>query len=317
MNRWTVMTALALGFVVSSVWACPGHDAKTGCQKAALVVKADAKTADDAKNAGSEKNCEHPCPMAARLVSDKDGEHKGGCSKPCHEGAKTAAAHEGGSKKCHKGCPEIAKEVAAIMTDMPSMKYRVGEETTCCDKSAAQMVEKTGKTLQYVVADKTYQKKDEAVAALTSLLEDHAKTMASVQFSVDGKCSRCPVTAKSIAKQKGSKVMYRVAGVDFGCKTEATKVAKLVSEAAEEVGMTYVVKGKEYGCPKTAASKCTKGQKVMYKVADTETGCEIEARHLLAEAKIRTMIETAVMAQHEQGEKTAKGETTGHQDDKA
>ena len=61
--------------------------------------------------------------------------------------------------------------------------------------------------------------------------------------------------------------------------------------------MSYKVDGKTYGCDKMAGQKCKKtGKKMTYVVGDEETCCEKTARLMVTEAKIRKIVETAVVA---------------------
>lgn len=298
--------AVALFVFAGSASAMCPKSAKCGEKKATTVadkdakdVKADAKSNEQVAGdkAGKKPGC---CSKKnASLTADGKAAKKPGC---CNK-KKVSLTADGSPKKCKltgkplvngdEGCP-IAKKVEAILTSLPTMTYRVGDETTGCAKSAAEMAEKAGKPLQYVVGEKTFEKEGEAVAKLTSLLEEELKAMQSVQYSVGGECSRCPVTAKSMAKKAGSKMMYRVAGVDFAEKEDADKTVKLVSEAVTKVKMAYKVDGKTFHCDKAAGAKCNKsGKKMTYVVGEEETPCQTSAKRMQAEAKIRKAVETA------------------------
>ena len=53
------------------------------------------------------------------------------------------------------GCPvEAGKKAELVKTAIKDIKmtYKVGKETTCCDKSAGELVKKTGEKMAYVVA---------------------------------------------------------------------------------------------------------------------------------------------------------------------
>jgi len=241
---------------------------------------------------------------AAAKTGDGVVAKKGGCGS---HGATTAGDQAPCSKKCakktatlvkddadgHGGCP-VEKKVQTVLASLPSMKYRVGDDTTCCSKSASEMAEKTGKPLQYVVGDQTYGSEEEAMAALTKSLEKEAESMASMQFAAGGKCYGCPMSAKDAAKKAGGKVVYRVGGVDFEDKAKAESAVKLVSEKVASLKMSYKVGDSSFCCDKMAGSAAKKaGKKMLYVVDGEETPCAKTAQLKLVQAKIRTIIETA------------------------
>lgn len=288
----TSVMALALGLVVTSASACPGDE--KGVKKTAELTKS-------------------PCSGATTTVADKapcSGKKaitvaaKGGCGKdcdkPCCRDAKTGAAKKKGCcgksaalTSAHGGCP-IAKKANAVLTSLPTMKYRVGEETTGCSQSAAAMAEKTGKKIQYVVGDDVLANEGEAMVKLTSLIEAEVEAMQSMQFVAGGECGRCPATAKSIAKKAGTKVVYRVGGVDFDSKENAEAALVAIKEAVAKVAMEYKVDGKTFGCSKSAGAKCKEtGKKLTYVVGKEETSCQTTAKLNLAKAKVRKIVETA------------------------
>ncbi len=305
------LTALALGFGVSTATACPGCPEKT------------AKKDDKAKLVKQQANTPcHGAKTVAAKVEDGRSElvknvRKGGCNKPCGKSeAKTVSAGtspcgkkcDGNCTKdcCKKGaktvadkgydCP-ISKRVKTVLASMPAMEYRVGDEVIGCSKSAEGMAKKSGKSLEFVIGKESFKDKGNAIVHLTKLLESEASNMQAIQFSAGGKCGRCPMTAKSVAKSTGTKVQYRVGGVDFDSKADAEKVVKLVSDAVREVAISYKVDGKTYHCNKTAGSKCKKTGKAMtYVIGDQETGCETSAKLMQTEMKVRKIVETAVAA---------------------
>lgn len=315
-SLWT----LVFGLGVSAAFACPKEDAKVenkgDCGKSALKVADPVKdgrseTADNVKKdtpcsksattvaekkpcgSGCGEGCpckkasltgdKAPCAHSATAATDK----KGGCDKPCH--GKSYATADGDS-----GCP-IGAKVKAVLASLPSVKYRVGEEIVGCSESAAAMAEKTGKPIAFVVGDETFKEQPEAMAKLASLLEEEVNAMQSILFVAGGKWYKCPMTAKSVAADNGGKVLYRVAGVDFETQEAAEKALEKVREAAAKVALSYKVGDKTYGCDKEAGEKSKEsGAKLTYVVGEEETGCQTMAKVKLAEAKIRTIVETAV-----------------------
>ena len=148
--------------------------------------------------------------------------------------------------------------------------------------------------MKFVVGERTFDRESDAKVELTSLLEQKLQSFETVQYTVDGEAMHCPTHAQQAADEKNTKVAYRVGGFDFADEKQAEKVVTLVKDAVANVGMTYKVDGKTYHCSKTAGSKCKKnGAKMTYVVGDEETPCDVSAKLLLTEAKLRTVVETA------------------------
>ncbi|MCH7592170.1 MAG: hypothetical protein IH989_05265 [Planctomycetes bacterium] len=296
------VVALAMAYAASAATACPKH-AKAKSEAASLVsikAKAPCSGAKTVATDGRSENAKAPCSSKkATTVSDLASPCGKNCDKPCcAKGAKTVAGKKGCCGNCDKkgktvaykgGCPVAAKS-KVVLASLPAIEYRVGDEVTGCSKSAAAMAEESGKPLEYVIGKENFKNEGEAIVRLTALLEESAADMQSVQYVAGGKCGRCPMTAKGIAKSTGTKVAYRVGGVDFDKKEDAVKVAKLVADAVKSVAMTYKVDGKTFHCNKTAGAKCKKsGKKMTYVVGDQETGCAMSAKLMQAQAKVRKM----------------------------
>lgn len=291
------LTAIALVFQVSSAAACPGAgttEGKTakGSAPCGSKVVADSGTtaivvADRVIDGRSETT-----PETAKTIKDATATKSKGC---CSKKAKTVA--DSTPTADTKECP-LAKKVNAVLTSLPAMQYRVGDETTTCSKSAASMADKSGKPIEFIVGDESFESKGKAIVQLTTLLDKEMESMKSIQFVAGGKCHACPMTAKSIAKSSKSSVKYRVAGVDFDKKADAQKARDAIVIAVADVAMSYKVDGKTFGCDKAAGAKCKKtGKDMTYVVGDTETGCHATAKLRLTEARIRKMIEVAAATQ--------------------
>ncbi|MFQ5463720.1 MAG: hypothetical protein ACE5E5_13975 [Phycisphaerae bacterium] len=211
---------------------------------------------------------------------------KAGCRKKCGMRGKTVAAKDG-------GCP-IAKKCDTLLASMPHMTFQVGDETTDCPKAAAAMAEEAKKPIAYVVADEKFDNEAKATVKLASLLDAELEKIGTVQYSVKGKCTACPMTAKSMAKKAGAKMMYRVAGWDFADRAAADKAAKAATEAASKVAMEYKVGDETFGCPKKAGARTAESGKTMtYVVGDEETCCSTQAKILVVRAKARAMVQAA------------------------
>ena len=159
------------------------------------------------------------------------------------------------------------------------------------------MAEKTGKPMQYLVGEETFASKGEAVVTLTALLEEEAESMQTVQFVVNGEAHHCSTAAKTVADKSHASVAYRVGGFDFASKEDAEKALASIHEALANVSLAYHVGGESYHCGQSAAAKSGEtGKKVTYVIGDQETPCEKSAKLMLAETKVRTIVETAAAA---------------------
>ncbi len=125
----------------------------------------------------------------------------------------------------------LAKKVDAVMKDMPTMTYKVGDYTTCCPDAARAKASSADGKMQFVVADKAFDSETEATLALADLLESEAKSMTEVRFAVGKECYGCPMTAKKMAKDSGAKMTYRLAGMNFDSREQADRAAKMIADA--------------------------------------------------------------------------------------
>jgi hypothetical protein len=267
-------------------------------------------TGKSAKTVADKSGCSKPCGESAKTVADKSG-----CPKPCGKSAKTVADKSGEgcphAKDAKSGCPEsclksgvkltadksegcpIRAKAHAILSSMPKITYQIGEEKTCCGKTAAKAREE-GKVVKYWVGDESFDTEVAAKKRLVSLLEAEVEQMKTVQYSVNGETVGCPKSASHMAEQNGGKVAYRVAGFDFDNQEKAEKAVKLVKAAADDVKMSYKVGDKTFCCDKMAGAESSKnGEKMHYVVGEEETGCAETARLMLTEAKAQAMVEAA------------------------
>jgi len=287
------------------------------CGKSAITV-ADKPAETKTRKGGCSKPCNKPCGKSAITASDKPAEaktgkggsavttgHKGcpkGCTKDCCK--KKGAALTGDKshpcpltgKPITKGDCPIEKKANAVLASMPTMKYRVGDQTTCCSKSANAIAKKSGKPVEYVVGDNTFGKKGDAVAKLTSLLENEVESLHTVQHTVNGKPYGCGGSASTASKKSGKKLMYRVGAVDFKSEEDAEHALSAIDHALAEVKISYKVGDTSYCCSQTAAAMAKKNKKELtYVVGDVETTCEKTAKMNLADAKVKAIVEAAVV----------------------
>jgi len=176
------------------------------------------------------------------------------------------------------------------------MTYKVGSFATQCKYSARAKAEETKTAVQYVVVDQAFADYDKAATFLTGQLESRAAEMRTVRFVAGKKCVGCPKMAAALDKSTGTTVKYRVGGFDFDTREEAARAAKKLDSALASVSMKYEVDGKEVGC---CASAKKAGKKITYVVGDEKTDCETQAKLMLAEHMIKTIVDTVASASAE------------------
>ena len=183
-----------------------------------------------------------------------------------------ACATEACASAC-SGCP-----IEAAMAKLPTMTYLVGDESTCCSKSAAKLAEKHDMPVKYVVAKKTFEDQGKATLALAETTEKFVKA-----FATPAKC-----------EESGK---FTVAGKELCCEVMAGQRARLAGSAMEKVAMTYLVGEKKCACPNEAAAIAkSSGVDQVYLVAGEKTCCSIDARLKLARAKYRAAVEALAKA---------------------
>lgn len=176
-------------------------------------------------------------------------------------------AAETKTAECDGTCP-----IAAAMGELPKMTYKVGEEATCCSKSAAALAEKNSLPIHFVVGENTFEKKEAAMTSLVETTETYVNA-----FITPCKCETSGTT--------------KIAGKTCNCPVDAGKKAELVSTAASQVKMSYEVGEKSCNCPMKAASLAkTSGEDKLFVVGEEKTCCEMTARLNLARAKYKAAV---------------------------
>ncbi len=169
--------------------------------------------------------------------------------------------------------------IEAALAKLPTIAYKVGDESACCSNSAAALAKKTGKPIEYVVADKSF---DNDQAAFTSLVEQTEKFVS--EFTTPSKCEVSGATS--------------IAGKSCSCPVQAEQTVALVKNAADSIAMTYLVGEKSCDCPVEAKEIATQsGEKTIYVVNGEKTECEMTARLNLARAKYKAAVESLVKAE--------------------
>ena len=211
------------------------------------------------------------CSVAVAQDKECSKECQATCSKcPSSEAVATSADEK---KTCCGGCA-----VATAMKNLPVMTYKVGEESTCCSESAAALAKKHDKPIQFVVAKKAYESKEQAYTALVETTEKFVN-----DFITPKKCDTSGKTS--------------IAGSSCGCPVEAGKKAELVKKAVSEIKMSYVVDGKKCNCPNEAKAMAEKSKsKTTYVVGGKESCCNLEARLNFAKAKYAAAVKALATA---------------------
>lgn len=274
----SLLTVLAIAAIASPSWALcpPGAKGSAGAKLTA---------------AGCGANCTKACCGKGSSATLTSLTAVAGCGANCAK----ACCGKGGSATLTSltaakgGCVKSMSKAARA--GIPTMSYRVGDQTTNCPYSAKGMADKSKTQIEYVVDGNLFKSKGEAKTAYTKVLSSHLSKMTSVQFVVGGKCTGCPMTAKSMATKAGSPVKYRVASFDFDSKDAADSAAKLAGGAAAKVSMSWAVGQKSYQCPMTAGKIAKADGKTMeYVIGQKRSSCNITASVDLALAKIDAAI---------------------------
>lgn len=188
----------------------------------------------------------------------------------------TAKAEVCKSKECAAACKDGGCPISAAMKLLPQMTFKVGKESTCCSKSAAELAKKHDAKVQFVVAKKVFDDEAKATLALTEETEKFVTTFASAKT--------CKVSGKTT-----------VAGKELCCATSAAHTAKLVKAAMDKVQVTYLVGEKECHCPNEAKALAVKTKaKTQFVVAGEKTCCSVQSRLNVARAKYKAAVEAVV-----------------------
>lgn len=178
---------------------------------------------------------------------------------------------------CDGECP-----VSMAMAKLPSMSYQVGAEKTCCSESAAKLAEEHSAAIHYVVAEKTYEDKTEAMTALVEQTEEMVNKFIT------------PCTCETSGKTT-------VAGETCACPTQGAKNIELVKAAVEAVNVSYKVGEEACNCPMKAKELASSSDaKMTYVVNGEETCCSMTARLQTARAKYKAAVKALATASTEE-----------------
>lgn len=202
----------------------------------------------------------------AASYADKDSKEQQVAAKDC--------------KQCDTACSECQQcPVAKAMEALPSLVYRIGDETTTSPVQAGRIATKLKRKVEFVVADKVFKNEPEAFAAMVDMTEKFVGDFA--------KPRKCDESGNTI-----------VAGKSVCCEVAAGQVAAVVKKAMDDVKVTYLVGNESVCCPDEAKALAEKsGEKVVQLVAGQKcSGCSTTTRLNLAHAKYKAAIEALLAA---------------------
>jgi hypothetical protein len=194
----------------------------------------------------------------------------GTCTKDCQA---CPAGKQCDGKDC-KDCP-----ITSAMAALPQITFIVGEEKTCCPKTAAELAQKANTTIHYMVCEKSYDAESDAKLALAEVTEQFVAAYAE------------PKACKETGK-------VTVCGKELCCEGTAAQTAAIAKAAMDTVAMTYMVGEKECHCPVEAAKLAKdSGDPTVFVVAGESTACNVTARLNLARAKYKAAVVAVVRAE--------------------
>lgn len=202
------------------------------------------------------------------------------------EEEKCSKCPDAAQKKCSE-CPTTAQKecsacpITAAMKKLPTMTYAVGQETTCCEKSASKLAKDHNAAIVYLVGKDQFTDASEAKIALVAATEKFVDGFAQPHV--------CSVSGTTT-----------IAGQKTECSKTAAKLTGLMANAMKNVRLTYAVGDKTCDCPHAATSLAkTSGKPKLFVVGEEKTECEVTARLNLARAKYRAMVEALVETEKE------------------
>jgi hypothetical protein len=190
--------------------------------------------------------------------------------------AATACAQ---TEVCESGEDCDAKcSIATNLDQLPTMTYKVGDETTCCSASANALAKENDAEVLFLVADKEYGDMAEAMTALADVTEEYVDT-----FTTPTTCSVSGTTT--------------LAGHQMNCSESAGKLAENMKSAMENVQLAYTIGDESCDCPNQAKMIAEeKGEKMLFVVGDESTCCPVDARIKVAHAKFRAALDVFAKA---------------------
>jgi hypothetical protein len=189
-------------------------------------------------------------------------------------------------KKCSE-CPVGAKKecsecpISIAMKNLPKITFAVGEEKTCCEKTAGKLAKEQATDIVYLVGKEEFTDAGKAKLALVSATEEFVDSFANPHV--------CKVSGTTT-----------IAGQKTECSKTAAKLTSLMADAMKNVRLTYAVGEESCDCPHAAASLAkSSGKPKLFVVGKEKTECEVTARLNLARAKYRAMVEALAKTEND------------------
>ena len=180
----------------------------------------------------------------------------------------SAQAEEACKTAC-KGCASSSKAIAGL----PKFVYKIGDETTDSPVQAAKISRKLDKKIQFIGAGKEFAVESEAFAYTVAETEKFVAKFAEPK--------KCQVSGETT-----------VAGKKVCCDVAAGEVAAIAKKAMDSVQVTYLVGKTSVCCPNEAKAIAKKtGEKVVQCVGKEASGCGLQTRLRLAQARYLAIVE--------------------------
>lgn len=232
-----------------------------------------------------------------------EGKAKSGCAtKVSSEGgcaAKVAAAEgccpKGTAGACEKlGCDKLACS-DGLPAGAPRMKFRIGCETLSCPGNAEVLAKARGEPVRFVVGDREYTDRNEAMSAWAAALDRYCEELTTVRYAIGDQTVACPKSAEKLAQEAHGQVRFRVAAYEFEDRAKAEQAARCAREAAAKACVAPTA-AESKACDKSAARKaaCDKSAaqaggvagKACDKAGAGQACCQVTAKVELARARI-------------------------------
>lgn len=284
-----VRTFLATVMMTASMTvACP----TCGCSDAKTeTASAEAKTCETECASACESSCDG---AAVTTVADTET-----CSSTCSGGAAVlAVANDSCSTECAEACDEPCESSCdgdkgiTLVSHMPAMTYKVGDETMSCSKMAGAKATEQNTHMHYVVNGVEFDSHADAMTAHGKQLKGMMMDLVRIQYAVNGECVACPTEAHEMAASCESKTLqYRVGPALFANAEDAIKASIMAYNAAKNVKMEYAVGEKMTTCSVSAgemakAADCS----VEFVVNGQRTNCKTSAGYLQTVASVQSAL---------------------------
>lgn len=250
----------------------------------------DGKAAQCAKAVRAAKGqCDKTARTAKAECSKRAVAGKGRC------GNKAADVALAAGKACCKGATCTDKSGACgagKLTDLATIRYRVGDFQTSNLEAAKALADERGLGIEYVVAGEVFASLADAKRFAAERVEAHIDRLLTVRYVVGEQVTDCCETAKKLASQGDESVRYLAVGRVFDSREEADRAVAAARERLGQIALVVKVGDEAIECPHAARLVAEKtGQPVTYSVAGKTTRCDVTARYYQALARAQALEE--------------------------